>query len=319
MEIRTEEGFFESHNRADKIAYRIYTPEDVPSAVVFLIHGMGSHGGRYDGFARYLAEKGYVVAVHDQAGHGRSVGKDGRFGSFAERDGDVVLVKDFGKMVELLRSRYRHLPFFVFGHSLGSFVARAYIASSPEALDGAIFSGTCERMRPPVLLKYRLKRLVKKYGRSPSKKAEELMLGDFAAAFPEKGSWLTTNPDSLPKREEDPYYGCSMCADAFLDMFNLMVYVSGQEWMEAMPKGMPLLFLSGARDPLGGAGEGIRSLVSDLLDADMSDVTCRIYEGEKHELLGSLSDEKVREDAAAWLAEKTKDCAALRSSAVPHA
>lgn len=316
MEIRVTEGFLESHNKTDSIYYRIYQPEGTPSAVVFLIHGMGSHSGRYESFARRLCEAGYVAVTYDQAGHGRSVGEKGIYGSFAEKDGDVTLVKDFGSLVSLLRKRYRHLPFFVFAHSLGSFVARAYIAAEPEALSGAIFSGSCERMRPPFLFEYRLKRAVKKSGRQPSKKVEEMMLGDFAAAFPEPGGWVTTNPAAMPKKGEDPFYGRPMCADAFYDMYRLMRYVSGEEWMKSLPGGLPLLFLSGERDPLGGGGEGIRNLVADLLDnTDISEVTYKIYPGEKHELLGSLSEDAVKADILAWLAEKLRDAVALQNTA----
>lgn len=316
MKIKTEKGTFDSHNQTDRLVYTIKTPIEVnPVGVVLLLHGMGSHAGRYESFADLLCQNGYVTAVYDQAGHGESVGTSGIFGSFAEKDGDVTLVKDFGTLVSLMRRRYRHLPFFVYAHSLGSFVARSYLAANPEALDGAVFSGTCERIRPPFLLQHKLKKLVKKAGRTPSEKVEALMIGDYSKAYPEPGGWVTTNPDALPKKGEDPYFGHRMCADAYYDMFKLMLYISGEEWLRDYPKGMPTLFLSGERDPLGGCGEGIRALCSDLDEADASDVSCRIYKGEKHETLGSLSDATVKSDILLWLKEKTENAIAMRNTA----
>ena len=312
MEYRMQEGTFPSANQSDAIAYRVLMPENNPCGIVLLLHGMGSHSGRYLPFAEFLCENGYVVYAYDHAGHGKSVREGGLFGSFAEQDGDIVLVKDLQSMVALIRKRFRHLPLFAYGHSLGSFVLRAYIASHKDTLDGVMLSGTCERMQVSYFKKKKLFRLVKKAGRVPSEAVEELMVGKFQKEFPEPGSWVTTNPSYLPKRESDPLYGHPMCADAYLDMFRLMSFISEDEWIREIPKGMPVLFLSGERDPLGGKGVGIQSLVEALDEAGVSDVTLRLYPKEKHETIGSLSDALVKEDILAWLKDKCEAAVALQ-------
>ena len=312
MEYTLQEGFFPSANQTDEIFYRIMTPREIPMGIVLLIHGMRSHSGCYESVATYLCENGYVVCAYDLAGHGRSVGEGGKFGTFAEKDGDVVLVKDMHTMVTIIRGRYRHLPFFVYGHSLGSFVARAYLAAHPDTLDGAIFSGTCERLQFSFWKKRKLTRLVKKAGRSPSFEVENLMLGGFNSAFPEEGSWVTTNTSAFLTKSHDPLGNYPMCADGFYDIFRLMSYISSDDWIKEIPKNLPFFFLSGERDPLGGAGEGIRALVDDLIEAGVSDVSYRLYQGEKHETLGSLSDALVKEDMLRWLKEKTEETVALQ-------
>lgn len=314
MEYTVQEGFFPSANQSDSIAYRILTPKENPVGILLMLHGMGSHSGRYMGVGEFFTSHGYVVFAYDQAGHGKSVGDSGIFGSFAEKDGDAVLVKDMHTAVEMMRSRYRHLPFFVFGHSLGSFVARAYVVAHPDCLDGAIFSGTCERIELPSRHRRKLEKLAKKTGREYSPEVEELMIGDFAKAFPEKGGWITTNPAAFGPKGSDPYFGHPMCADAYCDMYRLMHYISGDEWVEGFPKSLPVLFLSGERDPLGGYGEGIQQLADTLAEGEVSSVAYRIYPGEKHETLGSLSDSLVRNDMLRWLKEKTEEKVALMQS-----
>ena len=304
MEFKTHEGLFPSANETDQIAYRMMLPEGNPRGILLILHGMRSYSGRYLDFSRYLCEKGFVVYLYDLAGHGKSVGEGGKFGSFAERDGDVVLVKDLDTMVGIIRKRYRHLPLFAFGHSLGSFVVRAYIATHKDSFDGAIFCGTCQRMSFSFFQKRKLRRLCEKAGREPSEAVDALMVGAFEKAYREPGGWLTTRPELLKSFKNDPLSGHPMCADAYYDIFRLMQYISSDEWCREVPQSLPLLFVSGMRDPLGGNGKGIAELVDTLDDLGVCDMTVRLYEGEKHELLDSLSDGIFKEDIVNWLNEK---------------
>lgn len=312
MSYTMREGYFPSANQTDNIYYRAMIPEGSPCGIVLLLHGMCSHSGRTESFREFLCENGFAVYAYDHAGHGKSVAEGGLFGSFSEKDGDVVLVKDMHSMVEIIRKRYRYLPLFAFGHSLGSFVLRAYMTSHKDTLDGAIISGTCASLRFSYFQKRKLLKLVKKAGRAPSEAVEKMMIGKFEKAFNEPGSWLTTNPSALVGRAHDPLMVRAMCADAYYDMFRLMEYISSEEWIKEVPFGLPLLFVSGKRDPLGGMGEGITSLCEDLTEAGVSDLTCRLFAGEKHEVIGSCSDDRAKEVILDWLKDKTEAAVALR-------
>lgn len=138
----------------------------MPKGVVLLIHGMGSHSGTYRTFAETLCENGYAVYAYDLLGHGKSVGEGERFGTFAKENGDVALVKDLEALTGIIRKRFRQLPFFAFGHSLGSFIVRAFLASHPSVFDGVILSGTAKPMTFSVFKRFRLKRLLKQSGES---------------------------------------------------------------------------------------------------------------------------------------------------------
>jgi len=312
MNDTMREGYFPSANQTDNIYYRAMMPKNPPRGIVLVLHGMRSHSGRYEDFLNFLCEHDFAVYAYDHAGHGRSVAEGGLYGSFAEKDGDVVLVKDLQSMVAIIRKRFRHLPLFVFGHSLGSFVLRAYMASHKDTLDGAIISGTCERIQVSYFKRKKLEKLVKKAGRTPSDDVEKLMIGKFDKQFPEVGSWVTTNPVALARRADDPLSGHAMCADGYYDMFRLMQYISSDDWVKEVPQGLPMLFVSGERDPLGGMGEGITALAEEMKEAGVTDLTCRLYKGEKHEIIGSLSDSLAKEEILAWLNDKTEAAVALR-------
>lgn len=312
MAIRFGEGYFPSHNQVSQVYYCHYTPE-MPKGVVLLIHGMGGHSGRYREFAESLCERGYAVYAYDLIGHGKSVGEGEDFGTFAEADGDIALVKDLETVTSLVRRRFRQLPFFAFAHSLGSFITRAFAATHPSVFDGILLSGTAEVTELSFFKKRKLKKLLAKARRAVSPEVERLVMGDLVKPFlNESGYWLTTRPESLASPESDPFIGHKMKADAYGDMIRLLEYISSDEWLEKMPHGTPILFLSGARDPLGGYGDGIRSLADQLLDDGFSKVSVKIYEGEKHELLGSLSHDTVISDVFAFLDEESDAVTAMR-------
>ena len=310
MAIRFGEGFFPSHNKVSKIYYCHYTP-DMPKGVILLVHGMCGYAGNFDQLARTLCDNSYAVYAYDLAGHGRSVGEGEEFGTFAEENGDVVLVKDMEAMTAIIRRRFRLLPFFVFAHSLGSLITRAFAASHKDVFDGIVLSGTAKLMHFSALQRFFLNRRLKKAGRTYSPEVEKMIMGRLSSPFQkESGSWLTTNPDGMPKKGDNPYIGHKMKADGFGDMIRLLDYVSSDEWLEAMPRATPLLLMAGERDPLG--GQELMGLVDTLDELEFSKVVLKLYEGEKHELLGSASHEKVVGDLIHFLNEESDAVTAMR-------
>ena len=158
MSIRFFEGYFPSSNGESQVYYCHYTP-DMPKGVVLFVHGMGSHSGVYKNLAEKVCEEGYAVYTYDLLGHGKSVSEGENFGTFARENGDVALVKDLEIITSMIRRRFRQLPFFVFAHSLGSFITRAFLASHNDVFDGAILSGTAKPMQFSFFKRFRLKKL----------------------------------------------------------------------------------------------------------------------------------------------------------------
>ena len=115
---------------AGSVLFRIWEPEGPAVGVVQLVHGIAEHIGRYAEFGKYLAAHGYAAAAEDHMGHGESVSEDCLTGCV--RGGWNAMVQDVHGLTALLKGRYPGLPFFLLGHSMGSFLARTYLYTFPR-------------------------------------------------------------------------------------------------------------------------------------------------------------------------------------------
>ena len=100
-----------------------WLPEGEPVAVLQIIHGMNEYIRRYDAFAAYMAERGFVVVGEDHLGHGESVPEGGTYGYFCENDPATIIVRDVHRLKKLTQQDYPTLPYLILGHSMGSFWA----------------------------------------------------------------------------------------------------------------------------------------------------------------------------------------------------
>ena len=139
--VNFTEFSFPSRDGTHKCNVSLWTPEGEPRAVVQLVHGVAEYAGRYDHFARYLADHGFVVCGEDHLGHGKTV-DDGKYGYFGKKDGWTLVTADVRQLRVLMGEKYPSLPYFLLGHSMGSFLARTYLCKYPGTVDGCILSGT---------------------------------------------------------------------------------------------------------------------------------------------------------------------------------
>ena len=123
-----------------------------PRAIVQLVHGMAEHILRYEPFARYLATYGFLVVGHDHIGHGESVSDPSSWGVMKPKVGADHLVGDVHRVRNYVQVRNPYIPYFVFGHSMGSFVVRNYLCAYGKGLSGAIVCAT--GWQPPVALAF---------------------------------------------------------------------------------------------------------------------------------------------------------------------
>ena len=173
MAVVKTEAYFNSSDKIHKIRTLIWSDDKLtPIGVVQLAHGMAEHIDRYDDFARFLASNGFVVCGNDHLGHGKSVNDPSEFGFFAEKDGDKRIVDDMHILTKIMKKRYPDIPYFLFGHSMGSFCARVYTAHFGYELNGVIYCGTGELPSTAVMLQPIVDSLCEKYG--PSKRVEAL-------------------------------------------------------------------------------------------------------------------------------------------------
>lgn len=274
-------------------------PLEAPRGVVQIVHGMQEHMGRYDAFARFLNAHGYAVAGDDHAGHGLSTPQAPR-GYFGKKDGAEHLLDDLYTVQTQLQARYSGVPYILFGHSMGSFLARAYTTRHADMLCAAIYSGSSSGNAAAGMGKL-LTHLHK--GDTPFPLLDRIAFKPFNRRYESvTGSeWLNREADQVRKFLDDPLRVPCFTARGFYDLFTLLQEVSCKRWAQCIPPGLPVLLLSGDGDPLGTYGKGIPRIAQRLKAAGHRDVTAIVYPGARHELLLEKNRGQVMADILAFL------------------
>lgn len=305
MEFLTNEYSFPSHSGLCNIFVQSVAPmefDDV-KGVVQISHGMAEHSNRYAEFAGMLAEQGYAVFASDHLGHGASVADADSYGYFGD-NGVESLVEDLHQVTALASSKYPNVPVYLFGHSMGSFLARAYTAKYGEALGGAIFcgtSGTNAAASGGVLLAdYLIKRSGAKYR---SQFLDSLAFGSYNKRTEKKTKfdWLSRDEAAVQKYMDDELCGFMFTVNGFRTLFTLLKSISGKSWYSAVPQALPILVISGEADPVGDYGKGVRQVYRDLKKSGHRFVTMKLYPDARHELLNETNRDEVYADISAWL------------------
>lgn len=281
----------------------LWQPETQPKAVVQLIHGIAEHIGRYDAFARFLASHGYVVAGDDHMGHGGSAA-EGEQGFF--RGGWLTAVEDEKRVHDALQARFPGLPHYMLGHSMGSFLLRTYLYTYPDAVDRAVISGT--GWEEPVKVKLGKLVCAAEEARVGEKKTSglvtKLMFGSYNRAFAPVSSpnaWICSDDAVVAAYDADPKCGFDATVGLARDLLTGVAMNERPENLAKMNKQLPVLFISGMRDPVGNMGKGVLRCIDAFKRAGLRDVTIKLYPEGRHEMLNETNREEVWNDVLCWL------------------
>lgn len=289
------------------IHYTAYEPDHTPiKAAVLLLHGMQEHSGRYEGFANYLKERGYAVLTYDHIGHGRTAKTNEQLGFFDRNHPDSRLVNDAERMTYALSQRLPGVKLILMGHSMGSFVARLLLKKVAHLFDGAILIGTggpnpmAALFRPVLCLANRI---------APAKRSKWLNAlfskinnQKFKHENPNDGTnWLSVSTANRKAFLNDELCGVDFSNNAFFGLLALNVEATRSSWAKCIPQRMPLLFVSGAEDPIGDFGKGVEKVVQELQDGGFERVELKIYPNMRHEVLNEDNRQLVFDDIFEWL------------------
>lgn len=310
--MRISEEKIKSSDERTMLSCRLWEPEDMkPKAALQIIHGMSEHISRYDEFAGFLCDRGFAVFGDDHLGHGDTVRNCGGIpGYFSEKDGDSLLVEDAHRVNLYLRDRFPCVPCAILGHSMGSFILRAYLAHYRDA-DAAVIMGTSGACLPygaAVALASCIAAMKGSGYRSSLLK--KLSVGSYNRAFETPGcsgwEWLTRDDEVVRAYVEDEMCGFDFTAAGYRDLFRLLGTVQRRAWSKCVPHDIPILLVSGALDPVGENGRGVERVASRLRCAGCKDVSVTLYEGCRHEILNETCRGEVFEDIFVFLKEAVK-------------
>ena len=296
--------FFRSSSGADNIAYYIYMPLNEPKAVIQLTHGMCEYIERYEEFIAFLCDNGYVVCGHDHLGHGKSVINDDYLGYFAPEKGWQYLIKDTVQMSRIIHKQYPDLPLLLIGHSLGSLTARVAVSKCGYLYNGVILLGALNtKIKVDVAMAAADTIRRAKGDMCRSETIEKLIYGFTNIKIDDpvnKFGWLTRDDELVYKFYDNPKCNFIFTASAYCDLIKLFMYATDRRCIDAAPKDKPFLILGGESDPIGQWGRGPRELAYVLENAGCADVTIKVYDGARHELLNEINRNEVYNDILEW-------------------
>ena len=305
MPITEEEFYFDSSDGKHKIHSVLYAPAGKPRGVIQMAHGMTEHIGRYREMALYFAENGFVFAGCDHLGHGKTAESPDELGFFAEEDGADTVVSDLYKLTRLLKERYPDLPFFLAGHSMGSFLVRLYALTYGNELTGLVVLGTGGPKKAATLGKAIASLLISLHGAHyRSRFLKKLTDGNNLRRCGKNapsGAWLSSDPTVAERYKEDSLSVFLFTVSAYYDLYDMVERTGKKSAMRRFPKGLPVILMSGGDDPVGSYGKGPATLARLLKEAGVKDVTLVIYPEARHELQNETCKYRFQSELLEWL------------------
>lgn len=300
----------DSSDKKSKLHVMEWLPDDRNvKAVLQLAHGIAEHIARYDPFARFMANNGFAVVGNSHLGHGQSAPDECDQGFFTEKDGWETAVNDMHLVYENAHAKYPSLPYFLLGHSMGSFMTRTFLIKYQNILTGCIISGTGQQ--PPFLLNAGLtvagaEKLL--YG--PKKRSAQLNTLSFGTYNKRivnhrtPSDWLTRDCEIVDQYIADDACGWVPSIGMFTDMLGGIKFIGKKKNIAKMQKDLPILFISGKEDPVGNYGKGPEKVLRMFKDAGLTDLKLNLYEGARHEVLNETNKQEVYQDILDWMMRK---------------
>lgn len=304
MSIIRTEAYYHSTTGEDMIRALIWRNDELPPmGVVQISHGLTDHIDRYDRFARFLAENGYVVCGNDHLGHGKAAAESGKLGDFGNQGTDIRMVDDMNVLTNIMKKKYPDMPYYLLGHSLGSFLARLYTAQFGEGLSGLILCGTTHLGGKISALSEWVLPFGEMIGADKYSDTGSEVLGKITARYfreEDENAWLSVSRENRDEALNDPYFDYPITNASAMMVAKILLRASADECYAQIPQGLPVMLISGGKDPIGFFGRGVLS-VCDKYDVNGADTFMKIYPGLRHEILNEDDYEGIYNDVLGWI------------------
>lgn len=289
----------------------IWETEKEPIGVLQIVHGMAEYIDRYDNFAKYMTEHGFNVIGHDHLGHGHSVSDERDYGFFAEENGDKIIIEDMHSVTQYSREKWEELPNFILGHSMGSFCLRQYLTKYSNDVFGAIIMGTGWIPSAAALLGKTIatNTCKSKGSHTVNPLLIKLTLEPYNKPFaPTRTNcdWLSRDEKQVDLYVNDKLCGFDFTAGAYKDFFTILEKIAKNRQLIGMRKSLPILITSGSVDPVGGK-KACEKLNAQYKRCGIDDVTLKLWENNRHEILNELDKNDVYRYIYNWLKSKIQN------------
>ncbi|MBQ9000461.1 MAG: lysophospholipase [Eggerthellaceae bacterium] len=307
---------FTSHDGKTTINAKLWTSakfgtseqpgDETPKAIVQIVHGMAEYIDRYDDLAEYLVGRGFVVCAEDHIGHGKSVSDPSEYGHMPAHGGKDILIGDVHTLYRMVRELFADVPYVLYGHSMGSFITRAYIARYGNDLAAAVLSSTGNV--PAHLSKFG-RTLARTMAATRGETYRSELIDSMGAGAYGKQienartdlDWLSTDDAVVDAYIADELCGFMFTVGGYATLLDLTAEVVTPECAARVPKTLPILLVAGDGDPVGDMGKGVDAATQLLRDVGIRQVDEIIYPGMRHEIHNEIGHERVYDDVASWI------------------
>lgn len=293
--------YFPSHDGVTTIHACIWMPEGEIKGVVQIIHGMAEYAARYSPFAEFLTSHGFVVCADDHLGHGQSVVSEDCLGYFNDKRDPDVVIADIRALQLAVKKQTGDKPYFILGHSMGSFFCRKYISLYGSDFSGAIIMGSgFKDIFTLTTASFAVRMSALFHGwKHRSKTITKLAFGSYNKKFKPvrtENDWLSENAENVDAYNADPLCGFTFTNNGYSVLFNIIKQACAHKTIASVPKDLPVYFVAGQDDPVGNYGKGVKKAYDKFVKAGVQDVSITLYEHSRHEILNDDCKEKVSED-----------------------
>lgn len=299
-------GFRSSDKKTQIHAVKWEPEQEEIQGILQISHGMVEYVERYEAFAEYLTDQGFLVVGNDHLGHGASVTSQELWGYFAPENGSDLVVSDLHQLRTKIQEEYPKQPYFMLGHSMGSFLLRKYLSKYGDGLSGAVIMGTGTQNNITVKKGKALCKCIALF-RGWNYRSQLVDKMVFAAnnkrfaGEDASGSWLTKDAEIVNAYMSDPRCTFQFTLNGFYNLFDTIHYINKPQNIRVIPKELPLLFVSGEDDPVGAYGAGVKKAYETYIHAGIKDIDIKLYPSDRHEILNELDRESVYRDIYGWL------------------
>lgn len=283
-----------------------------PRAIVQLVHGMLEYIERYDAFAKFLTKQGFLVVGNDHLGHGQSVTSVENWGFIADAT-DVnspadFMIHDMNRLYLGVHKKFPNVPYFILGHSMGSYLLRRYLAYEGDRFAGAIVMGTGDL---PNSVTIPGMALVHTMAKAKGWHYRSTMIRDMSYSAPYQKfdctgkditkSWLSREVESVHKYMKDPRNTYVFTLNGYDALMSSVCFDHEKQNINMIPKSLPILLISGEDDPVGDLGKGVKRVHKAYKEAGIFDLTMKLFPNDRHEILNEVDKADVFKYIYGWI------------------
>ena len=276
-----------------KLCVRVYEAENA-KAVIKFIHGMEEHQGRYEAFATYLQENGYTVVTSNMRGHGADAPL---LSHIADKNGHKLLIEDEQALIEFIKNKYPNAPLYLFGHSMGTIIARKLLQTNSKDFVKTALSGYPNPQGIASVGCFLTGFIsIFKGKKGHSKLVNNMVIGGFAKAVKDAKTpidWLSYNEENVKRYAEDQLSGVEFTLGSFNALFHLVADINKPKQYKDVNTEMPIYLISGVDDPCTGGEKGRSDSLDRLTKAGFTNIEVKTLDNMRHEILNETNKEET--------------------------